>query len=251
MFLNTQYLENSIDFLFPDYYFISNYSLQQNFLIFFSISFFALSIKLVQDWVLHNHYEKEHIEQRLQALKSQINPHFLFNSLNVIYSLSIGKNQQVSDAVLQLSDILRYVIYDTDRLTLISKEIELIKNYIAFEKNRHSKKENILFETFLDEDSSIHPMLFLPLVENSFKHGLMSSIENPFIKIVLTKKKRLVHFYIENKFDKNNTFTKKVYGGVGIANVKKNLEIIYPDQYEFQKQINKEIYSVSLKINLN
>jgi len=256
--LNPLFFEFIINTFFKDYYFISYHNNVEIYFIFFI--FFTLSTlsKLAEDWVYLNQVEnkvlkaqKQEIEHQLYYLKGQINPHFLFNSLNVLYSLAIDKKEDVTNAILQLSDILRYVIYDVeaDKIVL-KKEIDLIKNYIAFEKNRHIKNSKVLFDYEVDEQKEIYPMLFLPIIENSFKHGLKSGIKNPYVKINLNEIDNSLIFNVSNNFNKNIQLENNKDKGIGLKNVKENLSIIYPEKHTFKTEIKDGVFSVLLSINL-
>ena len=254
--LNTWFFELIVALFFNDYYFISYHNKLEIYFIFFIFFILTSLVKLAEDWIYLNQVEnkilkaqKQEIEQQLYYLKGQINPHFLFNSLNVLYSLAIDKKEDITSAILQLSDILRYVIYDveTDKISL-EKEIRLIQNYIAFEKNRHVKNSKITFNYSGDEQQKIYPMLLLPLIENSFKHGLKSGIENPFIKINFKENNGNLIFNITNNFKeiKNNN----TYKGIGLKNIKENLTLIYPKKHHFTTEIKGTFFTVNLTINL-
>ena len=256
--LNPLFFEFIVSTFFKDYYFISYHNKLEIYFIFFI--FFAVSSlsKLAEDWVHLNQVEnkvlkvqKQEIENELYYLKGQINPHFLFNSLNVLYSLAIDKKEEITNAILQLSDILRYVLYDaeTDKVS-IQKEIDLIKNYIAFEKNRHVKNSEICFDYKVDENQKIYPMLMLPLIENSLKHGLKSGIKNPFVNIRLTEKNKKLHFKISNNFKELQSLKNEAYQGIGLKNIQKNLALIYPEKHQFKTAVNKGVFTVTLSIDL-
>ncbi|CAM1345200.1 sensor histidine kinase [Tenacibaculum amylolyticum] len=241
-----------IDFLFPDYYFISYFKGLKTVILFTVVIAISIFIKLAEDWVYFNKKERTALKLELSVLKNQINPHFLFNALNVLYSLSIKKKQETETtiAILQLSDILRYVIYEAgQQLIPIKKEVELITNYIAFEKNRNLPNVKIDFINSIKEDFKIAPMLLLPLVENAFKHGLKSGVEKPYIFIELHANNGRLYFLIENNFIPKRIVEKK-YSGLGINNVKQYLEIVYPNNYEFNISNKESIYKVVLKINM-
>ena len=256
--LNPLFFEFIINTFFNDYYFISYHNSVEVYFIFFL--FFTLSslLKLAEDWIYLNKVEnnvlkaqKQEIEHQLYYLKGQINPHFLFNSLNVLYSLAIDKKEDITNAILQLSDILRYVLYDieADKIPL-SKEIDLIKSYIAFEKNRQIKNSIITFDCKVDEQKEIYPMLFLPMIENSFKHGLKSGVQNPYVKIKLTEKDNKLRFTISNNFKTAIPLEKNMYKGIGLKNIKENLAIIYPEKHTFKTEIKEDVYMVKLVIDL-
>jgi LytS/YehU family sensor histidine kinase len=208
------------------------------------------------DWFYFNSYENRElkirnqmIQAQLSALRSQINPHFLFNSLNVIYALAIENKAETKDAIVQLSDILRYVIYDsnTERVTL-KDEVTLVKNYIEFQQFRHQQNDNITFNCNIeDENYSIYPMLLLPLVENSFKYGIKGDISNTFIRMDLKQKKDEFIFDIENNYSENLLETNE-HSGLGLENTKKNLEIVYPKSHELKISKTKDTFKVCLKL---
>ncbi len=256
--LNPLFFETIVNGFFTDYYFISYHNKIEIYFIFFIFFILSTLSKLAEDWVYLNKVEnqvlkaeKQEIEHQLYYLKGQINPHFLFNSLNVLYSLAIDKKEEITHAILQLSDILRYVIYDveTDKISL-QKEIDLIKNYIAFEKNRHIKNSKINFDYNVNEQLEIYPMLLLPLIENSFKHGLKSGVENPFVKIDLRENKNQLVFKISNNFKEKNNLNNTDYKGVGLKNIQENLALIYPKKHLFNTEIKNDVFTVNLTIDL-
>ena len=254
--LNIWFYTYLIDYLFPDYYFISYHSGVKLISIFSVFLVGTTLIKLSVDWFYFNKKENEELKlknQQIQAelslLRSQINPHFLFNSLNVIYALAIEKKIETKDAIVQLSDILRYVIYDSDsKLVTLKNEVSFLKNYIEFQQFRHQKNKDIIFSHNVeDENYQIYPMLLLPLVENSFKHSNASSTKLPYIHISLTQNDNEFIFEIENNVSENN-LQDNGYSGVGLENVKKNLEIIYCKSHNFIVEKNKDSFKVILKL---
>ena len=257
--LNIWFFEHFIDYVFQEYYFISYHSNIALFTIFAVFLTVTTLIKLSVDWFYFNSHENrelkirnQHIQTQLSALRSQINPHFLFNSLNVIYALAIENKAETKDAIVQLSDILRYVIYDsnTERVAL-KDEIALLKNYIEFQQFRHQQTENITFNcTIDDENYAIHPMLLLPLVENSFKYGIKGDINNTFIRINLTQQHDEFSFDIENNYNEQLLETNG-HSGLGLENIKKNLEIVYPNNHGFNISKTKDTFRVTLKLYNN
>jgi sensor histidine kinase YesM len=254
--LNIWYFNHLIDYVFPDYYFISYHSNIALFTIFSVFLVITTLIKLSVDWFYFNSYENRElkirnqmIQAQLSALRSQINPHFLFNSLNVIYALAIENKAETKDAIVQLSDILRYVIYDsnTERVTL-KDEVTLVKNYIEVQQFRHQQNDNITFNCNIeDENYSIYPMLLLPLVENSFKYGIKGDISNTFIRMELKQKKDEFIFDIENNYSENLLGTNE-HSGLGLENIKKNLEIVYPKSHELKISKTNDNFKVVLKL---
>ncbi len=256
--LNIWFFNSLIEGFFSDFYFISYHTNIKIIFIFIAFFIITILIKLTEDWFYLNQIEnsslkaeKQEIENQLSTLKAQINPHFLFNSLNVLYSLAIDKKEDITNAILQLSDILRYIIYDVeaDKITL-EKEIDLIKSYIAFEKNRHVKNSKISFNYMVDEQEEIYPMLLLPIIENSFKHGLKSGIEEPFVKIDLIENEHQLTFKLSNNFKEKKLLENNMYKGIGLKNIKENLALIYPKKHTFRTEIKGNVFTVSLSIDL-
>lgn len=256
--INTWFFNVLVNSFFKDYFFISYHNTIEIYFIFSVFFILTALVKLTEDWFYLNQFENktlkiqnQHIENQLYYLKGQINPHFLFNSLNVLYSLAIEEKKEVTNAILQLSDILRYIIYDVNADTItIKKEIELLHNYIEFEKNRHVKDSTIKFEYNVDEDLEIYPMLLLPMLENSFKHGLKSGVKNPYIDVKLTAKNRKIDFVISNNFKEITNDTLNDEKGIGLKNIQENLTLIYPDKHLFSIEDNETIFTVKLTIDL-
>nr|WP_255518902.1 MULTISPECIES: histidine kinase [unclassified Aquimarina] len=199
--------------------------------------------------------EKEKISAELQLMQSQINPHFMFNALNNLLAISErSENTETSSGITKLSDLLRFMIYDTQaEQVLLSKEIEFIENYIALQKLKYSTEDpfeiSLITETN-DEDPKIAPTLLIPFVENAFKHGLDIQTKS-FIHIKLEFKDNLLHFEVKNsKHHLKKTEFEKKYSGIGLENVKKRLNLIYPNQYNLDIKEDEHIFYVLLKINL-
>lgn len=258
--VNKWFFSSFIDVLFPDYYFVSYHSNSTLFIIFSVFLVITTLIRLSENWVRLNKQknrllalENVEIQNQLSSLKAQINPHFLFNSLNVLYSLSIEDKKETSSAILQLSHVLRYVLYETNnKLIPIEKEVDLIRQYLAFQKFRYHDSSNVSFDLELDDETfEIQPMLLLPLIENSFKHGIKGEIEDTFINIKMTKNKEEFLFYIENNVSNGPSIDDKQYSGLGLKNIQQNLDLIYPNRHSFEIIKTSDTFAVSLKINLN
>jgi sensor histidine kinase YesM len=254
--LNIWFFDYFIDFIFTDYYFISYHSNITLLTIFSVFLIVTTLIKLSMDWFYFNSNENrelkirnQQIQSQLSSLRSQINPHFLFNSLNVIYALALENKTETKDAIVQLSDILRYVIYDSNTKNVsLKNEVTLLKNYIEFQQFRHKQTENITFNCNVDDENyPIYPMLLLPLVENSFKFGIKGDIENTFIHINLTQNYDVLIFDIENNYSENLLEVNE-YSGLGLDNIKKNLEIVYPKSHDLKISKTKDTFKVVLKL---
>ncbi|MEM5566896.1 histidine kinase [Psychroserpens sp. AS72] len=184
-------------------------------------------------------------EQELNYLKLQIHPHFLFNTLNTMYGLALKKAEQTPDMILKLSNLLDYLLYQTEKpIVPISEEIEHIKDYIALEKMRFNDTLNVTMTIKLEsENKTIAPMLLLPFIENSFKHG---SIRNGIldIDIELTAGLDTVHFRIKNSNSSNTTSQQ----GIGLDNIKKRLELLYPNKHDLTIHDNGDTFEVDLNL---
>lgn len=188
--------------------------------------------------------EKKNSE--LQALKTQINPHFIFNSLNNIYSLVYQKSDKALPAIEELSQLLRYSTKDLEKdYITIDKEITYIESLMGLEKLRIKNPEFITFEKNIqDPKAEISPMLLVPFVENTFKHG---DFNRKGFDLKIDDLKGILHFYLRNfKTDKQ----KDVTSGIGIENVRKRLEILYPKKHTLNIQETELEFIVDLKINL-
>lgn len=241
LILNEYTFSTLTDYIFSKYYIISAFSRIEVLLITIIYLLCYSALQMYDSWLdlqKENHrmaeLEKERISSKLDSLKAQINPHFLFNSLNVIYSLTLKNDENTADVTLKLSNVLRYVIYDSDKkLVSLLSEIEVIEQYIQIQKYRIEEDVKISFEKNIERDIEVAPLLFLPLVENSFKHGVKSAIRNTFINISVKICDGKVVFLIEN----NNTDevkSKSEKGGIGLANIKKRLELLYPEKHRFE-----------------
>lgn len=193
--------------------------------------------------------EKEKAE--LNLLKSQVSPHFLFNVLNSIYSLSLSKSDQISDVVLQLSDILRYTLYQSEKKEIpLKNEIEIIESYIAIEKIRISEAASVTFKhDEADNCVSIAPLLLLPLIENAFKHGTDSTTEASFIDAALKVENNELIFSCRNNF--KEIVRNPSSGGIGLKNIERRLHLLYPGKHEFKYEKMAAIFQVCLSIQLN
>ncbi len=194
--------------------------------------------------------KNENLSNELKLLKSQINPHFLFNSLNNIYALSAIDTEKTQQSISYLSSMLRYVLYDCDqKMVSIDKEIVYIENYIKLFSMKSSKELPIKFDINLgDVKTQVAPMIFLPYVENAFKHSNIGRDKNSFININLLNyiEKNEIYFSVENSKPVSQ-IVKDDVGGIGLRNVKKRLSILYPSKHKL-KITNNETFKVELFI---
>ena len=189
--------------------------------------------------------KKEHAEMELKFLKSQINPHVLFNNLNTIYSYSIEKPNETPELILMLSDNLKHVLYESNEKTIsLEKEIHFIDNYMKFQTIRTEGVKRIIYNKSIDSYKyQIAPLLLITIIENAFKHSVLNSEINVNIEV----KQGILSLECQNDFDKEKVTTTDLK--IGLQNLEKRLTLIYKEDYDFN--IDKgEVFKVSLKLNL-
>lgn len=196
--------------------------------------------------------EKERVKHELDFLKAQINPHALFNSLNSIYGHIDKKNQVARNILLQFSGLLRYQLYDSmvDKISL-EKETEYLRNYVAFQKLR--KDENLIVDVCIDTEESDHkiaPLLLVILIENAFKFVSNYSDDPNQIIIKLTTKGNLFTFHICNTTEHVHAVPPSTHGGIGLVNLKRRLELLYPGKHELIFERVDGYYKADLKIEM-
>lgn len=193
----------------------------------------------------------ENLNTELKFLKSQINPHFLFNALNNIYAMSMMQSKDAPKMILKLSDILRYNLYDgvQDRVP-IEKEIRYIENYVSFQKLKDENIRNINVDfDGVDSNVMIAPLILIPFVENSFKHSKIEDVSKGWINIDLKTEDDKIIFKVSNSVPETE-FKKDASGGIGLDNVKRRLELIYPKSYDLNIEESVNQFSVTLTIFL-
>ncbi|MFL9485050.1 sensor histidine kinase [Chitinophagaceae bacterium LWZ2-11] len=219
----------------------------------FSIAFVFLFLKLLKDQSEIQKktlsLEKEKVETELKLLKAQLNPHFLFNTLNNVYSLSVNNSPATSASIGRLAEILDYILYRCNALFVpLSGEINLLKNYIELEKLRYDDRLQVRININVDHDIEIAPLILLSVVENAFKHGAGQDIGNPVIDIDLQVSNNLFRFKVVNSFTKqqSDTSAKKI----GLENLSKQLQLIYGDHYTLEIKQTEETFSVIITIDI-
>lgn len=196
--------------------------------------------------------ETENLKTELAFLRSQISPHFIFNALNSTLSLIYKKSDQAADSLLKLSNLMRYMLYESDEeKVLISKEIEYMNDYIELQMLRFGNSIKIT-KHFVEDTGEFHliePMLLIPFIENAFKHG-SGMIEHPEIRIQLNTVGSSIVLIVENKYNPESTEVKDKSSGIGLNNVKRRLELLYKGRYELHIDKSENWYKTFLKINL-
>ena len=218
---------------------------------------FVTAIKLAIDWIKQKEYLAETnemlLENELKYLRSQIQPHFFFNTLNNLYSLTIDKSDKAPDLILKLSDLMKYFLYETGKeFQTLENEISHIKDYIEIEKLRYDENLKVNFNiNSKTKKVIVKPLILIPLVENAFKHGARNSKKNGYITIDLNATSNLLDFRIENSFEKPTKKIKAQIGGIGLTNLKKRLDLNYgPDFFNLDIIKEKNKYIAHLKIKL-
>ena len=226
---------------------------------FFGGTFFLLTsvpLRLIDNWFKKRELEKElkthQLEAELRFLKAQVNPHFLFNALNNIYSLSFTESKKTPEMILKLSDMMSYMLYDCkNEKVKLSSEIDYLKNYIALQQLKKDGELNIEFKLNGDtKNVFITPMLFIPFFENAFKHGNLEDMENGWLKSELKMENGVLEFNISNSIKSLKKINKEK-GGVGLENIRDRLRLLFPEKHELKIKKEEGFFCVNLKIDLN
>jgi len=229
------YISNIFYYYFPSYF------------VYGLMYFFALS------WYDNNQHrqeqQREQLNTELAFLRSQINPHFLFNTINDIYSLTYNKSEQAPEALLKLSVMLRYMLREgNEEFMPLNREVEYLENMIALQRIgvKYTAYINFVQEGYIGEQL-VASLLFVAFAENAFKHGIWNDEANP-LEISIKASNTQLTFKTRNK--KNNSL-KDDTGGIGLANVQRRLQLLYPDKHKLTIHDNDEFYKVNLLLNLN
>ena len=209
---------------------------------------------IVNDWMRQQKERAELKNQTMQSelnfLKSQINPHFLFNTLNSLYAHTLKKSDEAPEIVLKLSEMMRYMLYEcNEKQVYLKKEVQYIKNYLELEKLRQAKNTEIRFQVNGElSDQKISPLLLIPYIENSFKHGLNNAIVDSFVDIQLSITTKHIQLVVENsKTDMVATsLSGRKSGGIGLLNARRRLELLYPNRYDLNIYESPNKYKVVL-----
>ncbi|WP_419212147.1 sensor histidine kinase [Maribacter sp. X9] len=191
--------------------------------------------------------EKESIKSELQFLKAQLNPHFLFNTLNTIYALSVKNSPDTSEAIVDLSELMRYMLYEADKdLVPLNKELDYVRSYIQLQRLRLSDSENVSLKiTGEDRGRAIPPLLFISFIENAFKYGTDYKGKT-FVKINLVVTDESIYLNVKNKIGAFKEPSKN--SGIGLENIRNQLQLIYPESHKLEVNNDGENYEVSLMI---
>lgn len=217
------------------------------------ISYYVLLIGVAAFWFTKQlisiaQLRNEQTKTELMLLKSQVSPHFFFNMLNNLYGLVAKDANKAQELILKLSDMMRYSIYEGEKETVtLKEEVEYLKNYIELHKMRYHKNIEIDFDCDIDENCTVVPLLFIILLENSFKHGVESLRANAWVKINMTSFQNNIQFEVENNFD--NSGSRENKSGIGLKNLKRRLELIYPNRHKLSVWVTENVYKTQLSLN--
>lgn len=249
--LNFSIFNYFIDKLLPSLYYISYFKIWELVMI---VKVYLVTSILV--FLLVQYFEmlitkRDAARNELSALKAQINPHFLFNNLNTIYSMASQKDERTADVVLKLSDFLRYILYDTSVEPIpLEKEVEIIRTYVGLQKERVNPEvtEVILTAEGNFSDANISPLILLPLAENCFKHGIGKNAGA--IRINISYDGKQLIFITENQIALREKTDTAENGGLGIQNVEKRLNLIYPARHSLEYHETDGIFRLEMKVEL-
>lgn len=221
----------------------------------FFIVVFVGMLRFAQDWfeleARRKEVEREKLLAELNFLKAQINPHFLFNTLNNLYYLAYSKSDRATEVIDKLSKMMRYMIYESNHpQVLLSKEIEYMQNYISLERIRLSNEVPIDYTVVGDvQGAMIAPLIFITFLENAFKHGVTGHAKGPWVKISITMEGKTCIYTVANSKAVAVKEVEKL--GIGLVNVKRRLELSYPQHYELTIQDGEDRFEVQLKLDLS
>ncbi|GHG05052.1 hypothetical protein GCM10017161_38170 [Thalassotalea marina] len=228
-------------------------------IVFLTVSMMLPLIYLIQDRAKQkqyiDHLHQETLKAELSLLKSQINPHFFFNTLNNLYGLAVEKSDQTEEVIYRLSQMMRFTIYDGRKHTVsVQDEIAYLENFIELNQLRHQHRLDIQFtQNITDAQQRIPPLLFINLLENAFKHGVDTLTEGQYIHFCFTTKPELIEFVIENNFDKSvleKNKKQRTSGGIGLDNLKRRLVLLFPDKHKITTDVSSNTYKTTVSIDL-
>ncbi len=188
----------------------------------------------------------------LLALKNQMNPHFLFNTLNNLYTLALKKSDKTPEVIAKLSEILDYMLYRCNEAQVpIQREIELLENYLGLEKVRYGKRIDIQFDHQIAADVKIAPLLLLHFVENAFKHGVRQELDQADIQIKLQASDDEIDFSIRNSIPNDSQESSSETEGIGLQNIRRQLQLLYPKRHQLEIRKERSRFGVELKLRLD
>lgn len=219
-------------------------------LVFLLATGYLVSGWLFKLWRAYKQLKNERTEAELMLLKSKIDPHFFFNTLNNLYGLALEKSDDTPEVILKLSDIMRYTIYDGEKdVVPLKDEVAYLEKYLEIHKIRYKKQVSIKFTQSIDNDTiKIAPLLFIMLVENAIKHGVETLVNDAFVNITLSSNGKTIMFHVENNFDPKE----KPSGGFGLENLRRRLHLLYSGNHELVVNSDpaKKVFTAHLTIQI-
>lgn len=203
---------------------------------------------LFSKWKEYRRIKNEHWRAQLELLKSKIDPHFFFNTLNNLYGLAMEKSDQTGPTILKLSEVMRYTIYNGEKDVVdLAEEIEYLKQYIEIHKIRYKKSVEISFQEEIEStDIKIAPLLFINLLENAFKHGVEKLADHAFLDVHVKASKKRIKFSVKNNYDPSI----KQEEGHGLKNLRDRLALLYPNKHHLYIQQRGGVFSTQLDIQI-
>lgn len=257
--LNEIFFQDWSKYIFPDYFFISYFTWWEISLFYMVYLSVTCLLKLSKSWFAINELqrqllaiEKEKMQMELKALKAQINPHFFFNTLNGIYSMSLARDERLPATILQLSQLMRYFLYESGAdLVPLEKEWQMFQDYIALQKLRTASNLNVEQEVDGEiRDQKIAPVLLVTFLENAFKHGAPLSNQTSFIRTKMSVQGNDFKFTIENTKGEVDDVESGTWKGMGLENVRRRLALLYPGKHTLEIQEDNDRFFVKLHLQL-
>lgn len=209
----------------------------------------VLILWIYEQWKWMKSLESDKSKAELELLKTQVNPHFFFNTLNNLYSLTVKHSDEAPKVILKLSEMMRYSIYEGKKDEVpLKEEVIYLQNYLDLHQIRYRKKVDITFNHNIDENNQVAPLLFIILLENALKHGVESLSDNAYIRMDLSSANGQLKFSLENNFDPAEV---SETSGIGLNNLKQRLKLIYPKKHTLSIVEKRNVFAVNLKIDLN
>ena len=249
-------------------YFLKNRSFEDQFRSMFSSHFFTAAFyvgitslfKFVKDWIQLQEIklkitqiEREKLEAELNTLKSQLNPHFLFNSLNNIYSLALSNSPRTPEIILKLSDLMRHVLYESrENFIPVKNEVNFLTNFIELQKIRLNNQIDLQYSIEGDiPERKVIPLIFEPFIDNAFKHGIRNPAPEPYIHVSIQFQHEILRFKIENNFNCTSLAKSSKSSGIGLKNIERRLEYLYnPSEYKYEIIRSDDTFTILLEVQL-
>lgn len=255
--LNYSFFQDWSKYLLPNYFFISYFRMWEVSLFFIVYLGFTSLLKLSRSWFMVNELQRrllqtetEKVQIELKALKAQVNPHFFFNTLNGIYSMTLDKDERLPQTVLQLSHLMRYFLYESrEDLVPLEKEWQVLRDYISLQRIRSGP--GLQVEPVLEgeiKQQRIAPLLLITFAENAFKHGAKGNTGAVNIHLLLQVKEDGIYFRIQNTLGKVDEVEPDQYKGVGLENVRRRLALLYPGKHTLTIHETEQDFMVTLQL---